>query len=88
MPKQRSHPLDRPFFCETSTQKWAMLFVVLGIVMAIADGLGFIKHPEVFLNYFLAIGTAFIVTAGGADMIRINKSAPKPPEENKDPCQP
>lgn len=62
-----------------------MLFVILGVGMAIADGFGWVRDVEKFLTYFLAIGSSFIVTAGGADMIRIQKSAPKQPEERPDP---
>lgn len=71
---RRRHPHEVPFFMETSTQKWAAIFVSLGIILMMLNGLGFIHDVTPFTQFFLAIGTTFILGASGADVMRSYRS--------------
>lgn len=64
-----------------------MLFVVLGVLVAVANGFGLIKNVDPFLSYFLAIGTTFILGSSGADALRIYRCASlqETPTEEKTP---
>lgn len=77
--KPRLHPLDKPNFCESSTQKWALVFVGLGVALAVAHAFNFIRVVEPFLTYFGYIGSTFIVGASGTEALRVAKSTPPEP---------
>lgn len=59
---------------ETATQKWAAIFVGLGVLLMLLNGLGFIRDVTPFTQFFLAIGTTFILGASGADVMRSYRS--------------
>ena len=82
--RRRRHPLEQPFFCESSTQKWAAVFVAIGIALVIADGFGVVHHFEAACTFFLTIGSTFILGSSAADSLRITKCDPIVPPEHKD----
>ena len=73
-PAKRRHPHDVPFFMESATQKWAAIFVGLGVVLMLLNGFGFVRDVTPFTQFFLAIGTTFILGASGSDVMRSYRS--------------
>lgn len=82
--KRRLHPLEKPFFLESSTQKWALLFILLGVGLVFAQGFGWIHDPQPYLNFILQIGSIFIAGSFGTDITRAAKCRDLPRTDNTD----
>jgi hypothetical protein len=71
--KQRLHPLDKPFFLESVNQKWAVVFVALGLGVLVLNAYGLLPDPAPYLSYFTGIGVTFILGASGSDIMKAYK---------------
>lgn len=67
------HPLDKERFMGGNKQKWAAIFVVIGIGILLAQSYGLVVDPTPFLGYFTGIGVSFILATGGADVMKAYK---------------
>jgi hypothetical protein len=72
--KRRLHPHEVPNFFETNSQRWAAIFVGVGLFLCLLNTLGYLRDPSPYLQYFTAVGTAFIFGTTGTDAIRTYKS--------------
>ena len=75
--KPRRHPHETPGFLESTSERWAAIFVVgIGGILLIANGLGWIHDITSYLQYNTTIGTSFILGSSGQEIYRINRASP------------
>ncbi len=73
IPSERRKILAKEHFLEGHRQKWAGIFVSLGILVMILTSYGVIKDPAPFLGYFTGIGVSFILGASGSEIMKAYK---------------
>lgn len=59
---------------ETATQKWCAIFVGLGVVLICLNGLGYIHDVTPFTQFFMGLGSIFIMGSSGSDVMRSYRS--------------
>lgn len=64
--KKRRHPLAKETFLEGNRQRWAAIFVAIGLVVMGMTAYNKLKDPAPFLGYFTGIGVTFILGASAS----------------------
>ena len=73
MEPKRRNPLEKGRWLESNREKWALVYTIIGLIVMIATGYGFIRDPAVFMAYFSGIIMVLIAGASADSALKIWK---------------
>ena len=80
--KPRRNPLDKERFGEGNRQKWAMVFIAVGLFSLLVAAVNPYIDIAPFMVYFTAIAAVVLAGASGDSMLKIMRSTTEPPPQH------
>lgn len=82
--KPRRHPHETPRPMESASERWCAIFIGIGLVLLIVNGIGWVHDVSQYLQYNSFVGSTFIVGSSVQESYRISKAGPMNPSADLD----